>query len=368
MTYIIISIPVILYVFVWTYFIFGFVHKKANKKNNKLKELSISIIIPFRNEIKRIAPLLACIDQLDSSNCQLKIVFIDDHSDDDGVEYLISWKRKTNKSVQIIQLENSDQFGKKTAIKKGIDQSSNDWILTLDADSLISKSFLQEFIKEIRTKKEVYLLPVMEKTNGFILSVIESYMLSIITYASARNGNPLLANGTGLIFRRSLFLNINPYEGNYHIASGDDLFLLEKILNKIPGTIQPLKNKKLIIRTDSPESYTHMLRRSCRWVGKMSQSNLKKTKAIGLMVLLCNLSLILILIFQILDNNFKIIWVILALKFFIDMLLFSLAIKNYRDIQLILKAPIVFLFYPIHLIFVIGKLLFNDQVWKGRKI
>ena len=71
--------------------------------------------------------------------------------------------------------------------------------------------------------------------------------------------------------------------------------LLEKILNKIPGTIQPLKNKKLIIRTDSPESYTHMLRRSCRWVCKMSQSNLKKTKAIGLMVLLCNLSLILIL-------------------------------------------------------------------------
>ena len=209
------------------------------------------------------------------------------------------------------------------------------------------------------------MLPVLEKPNGFLLSIIESYMLSIIAFASANNKKPLLANGTGMIFKRSLFLKLDPYKENYHIASGDDLFLLEKI-NK--ENLIPISNKKLIVYTDSPTSYKKMIKRSCRWAGKMSQSNLNFTKVVGLIVLICNLCIILTFTYLIMGQNINFLLGILAIKFFIDLLLFALATKYYGSGQLILLTPIVFLFYPLHLVCVIINLFFSKNIWKGRKI
>ena len=368
MIYLIILIPLLLYACIWTYFILGCMKKPISSYEEIGNDLRLSIVIPFRNERDRIGPLLSCLDQLNTSGFELNIFFIDDHSEDGGKEFLNLWKKETNKCVQIIELEKSIEFGKKRAIKRGVDQSNDDWIFILDADSTISIDFLQEFKKEIIYNKDVYLLPVVEESSGFLLSVVESYMLSIISFASANNNQPILSNGTGMIIKRSLFLQLDPYEGNYHIASGDDLFLLEKIKKEVPYRLHPLRKKKLIVHTASPKTYSKMLNRSIRWAGKMNRSNLHFTKVVGLIVILCNYSILLTFVFQLYENTFKVITGIIALKFFFDLILFLIAVNFYGSRKLIIKTPIVFLLYPLHLLFVMINLMIRRKVWKGRKI
>ena len=63
--------------------------KSSNRKVNIVaKSISVTIIIPFRNEILRWNKLLRCLEFLDNSSCELKILFIDDHSNDGGAEHL----------------------------------------------------------------------------------------------------------------------------------------------------------------------------------------------------------------------------------------------------------------------------------------
>ena len=49
-------------------------------------------------------------------------------------------------------------------------------------------------------------------------------------------------------------------------------------------------------------------------------------------------------------------------------MLFIIAVNFYGSIKLIIKTPIVFLLYPLHLMFVMINLMIRRKVWKGRKI
>ncbi len=368
MSFFFLALPIIFYVIIWSWIIVGFLKKTSKKVNIQNNIFSISIIVPFRNEEKRMNPLLMCLQQLNDTNCELSILFIDDNSDDNGVQFLKTWIKKTSKKVKLLSLNKLNEKGKKRAIQKGVELSNSDWILTLDADSVVKKNFLQHLINEINQDNEFYLLPVIEKSNGFFLSVIESYMLSIITYASARNGHALLANGTGLLFKRELYLNVNPYKDNFNIPSGDDLFFLEKVLCVSTISPQALKNEEVVVFTESPKSYLKMIERAMRWSGKMSRVKLNMTKVVGTTVILSNISLLIMIFLLIFDDNYPTLLFILGLKFIFDVLLLNLGFYNYGGYKLVLITPFVFILYPIHLIIVAIALIYGKKKWKGRRI
>ena len=73
-------------------------------------------------------------------------------------------------------------------------------------------------------------------------------------------------------------------------------------------------------------------------------------------------------IIAVFDNNFIFLFIILALKFFVDLLLLFLAIGVFGGINLIFKAPLVLVIYPFHLLIVLMYQLFCNSTWKGRKI
>ena len=44
--------------------------------------------------------------------------------------------------------------------------------------------------------------------------------------------NPFLCNGANMAYKKELFTNLHGFEGNNNLASGDDIFLLEKATKK----------------------------------------------------------------------------------------------------------------------------------------
>ena len=342
--------------------------KTSNRKVKSLaKELSITIVIPFRNEVSRWDKLLRSLESLDDSSCELKIIFVNDHSNDGGDERLKEWILSVEKDISLLYLSKST-FGKKHAINLGISNAESDWIFTLDADSYISTNFLKSFIKEMEESILLYLLPVIENDEGFFLSKIESRILFNINYSSIGFHWPLLANGAGMIFKKETYLNLNPYSDNYDLHSGDDLFFLEKLLPLHRYNIKAMKNEDLMVSTAPAKNYKEMLSRAVRWSGKMKRVGLKRTLFVGLVVFLCNTSLFAILFFHLYNSYITSLLALIFLKFILDLGLFFLINFNPIKLKMIINVFITFIFYPFHLLIVLSYSIFSRSKWKGRTI
>ncbi|MDG2369032.1 MAG: glycosyltransferase [Flavobacteriales bacterium] len=360
-------IPFAIYICSFIFLLIGF--WRSSKKIAKLdsKPISISIIIPFRNEMLRWDKLLKSLEILQTGSCEVKIFFIDDHSDDGGFAHLAKWKESVNKNITLLSLD-TNLIGKKEAINLGISNADTDWIFTLDADSYISDNFLQNFIIQMDDNSLVYLLPVVENDNGFFMSKIESNVLFNINYSAVCFNRPLLANGAGMIFRKEIFLKLNPYHDNLDVFSGDDLFFLEKLMPIYRFQIRALKRNELIVFTTPPKSYYEMLCRSVRWSGKMKLVNLFQTKFIGLTVFFCNISLIPITFFHLYNTHITALIAILSLKLILDLGLLFINHYNAINLSLIMNVFFTFIFYPFHLLIVFSYSIFNRAKWKGRAI
>ena len=108
MSYILI-ISISLYISIFGYLLLNYDRKTKEKKDKSELNL-ISVLIPFRNEAKRINTILNSIkNHRTDKNIIIEYIFIDDHSSDDSVE-IISKTLGNFDNFKILKL--SDTWGK----------------------------------------------------------------------------------------------------------------------------------------------------------------------------------------------------------------------------------------------------------------
>lgn len=234
--------------------------KRADKKKISLSE--VTVIIPFRNEEKRIVNLLKSITK--STEKPKDILFVNDHSEDDG-ENTIKQLLK-NIPHQIIQL-NKGESGKKAAIKKGIENTKSEYILTIDADV----SFGEMYFKNIKTicENDLCILPVDIQSNGiykiFTLDVLLANSLNISANSFFR---PIMASGANLLFKKHSYLKYEDISQHLHIRSGDDIYLLKKF-NDQNINVDIYTNSNLKVYTKEGSRISEIINQRSRWLSKM---------------------------------------------------------------------------------------------------
>lgn len=130
--------------------IFSFIRGvREIKKNTHLKIISdsqfcpkISIIVPARNEEKRILPLLESIASQNYKNFEL--IVVDDNSDDKTSDVVTSYKEKIP-ALKVVRSENKEGWcGKNAAIVRGFSEVDKDteWLLFIDADCELKNNAL----------------------------------------------------------------------------------------------------------------------------------------------------------------------------------------------------------------------------------
>ncbi len=94
--------------------------------------MSISVVIPIHNEEENI-PLMH--EQLDAvfsqSNREYELIFVDDGSTDTSIEALMEL---TVKDPHVVVVEFRRNYGQTAAMQAGIDEATNDVIITMDGD------------------------------------------------------------------------------------------------------------------------------------------------------------------------------------------------------------------------------------------
>src|SRR6185295_2213731 len=199
----------------------------------------ISVIIACRNESANIEACIGSLSQLQYPVEQFEVIFVDDHSTDDTSAKIKSGiKSFSNFSLTTADVEAQ---GKKRALQKGIADARHACIVTTDADCQVPADWLSYFSLFLENQKTQLILGGVriEKNHSLFGRLQRMEFSSLIGFAASALGwgRAALGNGANIGFRKSAFAEVNGYDGNLHIASGDDEFLIRKISSKFPGGI-----------------------------------------------------------------------------------------------------------------------------------
>ncbi|WP_264548837.1 glycosyltransferase family 2 protein [Flavobacterium sp. N2820] len=343
--------------------IYGFNRMKRFSKTEFTPKTSFSIVVPFRNEKENLPNLLHSISLLNYPKDLMEVILVDDDSEEVfSVQYSVF-------SLKVIKNERKSNSPKKDAIETAIQIAKNDWIITTDADCLVQKDWLtiyDQYIQENEVDMIASGVCYLPK-NGFISAFQNLDFLSLqgATIGSFGIGKPFMCNGANFAYSKHFFKELNGFQGNDSIASGDDVFLLQKAILVAQKKVGFLLAKESIVATKSVETWFELFQQRVRWASKSTGYSSVYGKMLALVVLVGNLAWIvtfLFWLFQLINPNIFVLFI--ASKFLIDfILLYKTANFFESKLQYVLASSLL---YPFFSVSVAVYSLFGDYSWKGR--
>lgn len=343
--------------------IYGFNRMKRFSKKELTPKTSFTIVVPFRNEKKNLPNLLRSISLLNYPKELVEVILVDDDSDDEFRIQNLEFR------IQIVKNVRKSNSPKKDAIETAIQIAKNDWIITTDADCLVQKNWLTTFDQYIQ-ENEVEMVAsgvCYVPKSGFLSAFQNLDFLSLqgATIGSFGINQPFMCNGANFAYSKQFFKELNGFQGNNSIASGDDVFLLQKAVSVAPKKVGFLLAKESIIATKPVETWSDLFQQRVRWASKSTGYSSIYGKLLALVVFGGNLVWILsflLWLVGLLDQNIFMLFV--ALKFLIDFILIYKTVNFFESkLQYILASSLL---YPFFSVSVAVYSLFGKYSWKGR--
>lgn len=344
---------------------------------NFIPATTFSIIIPARNEEDHIGHCLDSIFQQQYPSHLFEVIVVDDHSTD-NTSAVVQTYIQQHPNIQLIQLIDEIDGSllnayKKKAISIAITKSTKDWIVTTDADCVISNEWLPSYAAYIQEKNPVFVAaPVSFINTGSFVSVfqcLDFISLQGITAASVSAGFHSMCNGANLAYSKEAFNAVNGFTGIDSIASGDDMLLMHKINKAYKGRIGLLFSQKAIVQTHPMPNWKSFFNQRIRWASKADKFQDKRIIAVLSLVYLFNIILLVLPFAAIMYPELLTVWIVFAGSKTLCELLFMLpAARFFNQVHLLVWFPLmqlVHLFYTVSAGF-LGK--FGTYHWKGRVV
>jgi cellulose synthase/poly-beta-1,6-N-acetylglucosamine synthase-like glycosyltransferase len=333
----------------------------------------ISVIIPARNEEHNIARCIHSLLLQHYPRKLLEIIVVDDHSTDNTAAIVRQFEGAGVRLVSLSEahLPHTAAF-KKMAIQAGIDAASGSLIVTTDADCTADPGWIKTIAAYHRATGAVFIVaPVKIKPGRRVLSVFQSIDFAIlqgITAAGVHTGFHRMCNGADLAYEKEAFIAVNGFEGIDHIASGDDMLLMEKIAARYPGRIAYLNSADAIVETLPAATWYEFFNQRIRWASKAGRYKDKRMIWVLLLVYILNLCMAILLAGGLFNIHWLLFFLVLAFyKCMIEWRFVKDVLQYFRLRQLMLWFP---LFQPLHIIYTVlsGFLgIFGGYTWKERK-
>jgi cellulose synthase/poly-beta-1,6-N-acetylglucosamine synthase-like glycosyltransferase len=346
---------------------------QMNKKSNSDSKKTLSLIIPVRNEALNIIALLKDLEAQTLDKSQFEVIIANDNSDDDTAGLVENYRNQSTLNIQLIHLDADSIFKspKKKAISTCIKLAKGDIIVTTDGDCRVNRNWLSEIQHHFNTHDAVFLsAPVSflasQKTNLVSqlwnqMQEIEFVSLIVSGACSIKMNQPNMCSGANIAYLKSAFEQVNGFEGNEHIASGDDEFLMHKMAKEFPQKISYLKSQKAIVETAALPNVKSFFNQRKRWASKWTHYKTLSPKLLAFFIFSTNLGLI----YALFTGNQHIALLKLIPEFFF----LSTSLVFFGKTKLIFIVPLLQLIYPFYVVlFGLVSLKRNTYVWKDRQL
>ncbi|MBL3655635.1 glycosyltransferase [Fulvivirga sediminis] len=343
---------------------------KIKQDYKKQSVVKFSVIIPFRNEAKRLQGLLHSFKNLNYNKDHFEIIFINDHSTDSSVSVVADFAKSS--ALNVSQYNLQEEHGKKAAIRLGISNSSYDYIITTDADCSFEPGWLQSYAQQYVITGDVLVFgPVTfynESTFFEKLQTIEFASLIGTGAASLQLKKPNMCNGANFSFKKEAFYQVGGYEGNEQLASGDDEFLMHKIYNFYEGGVSFNKDQDAIVKTLPLRGWREFYHQRKRWASKWKKYTRFSTILTALFVAAANLA-VLIGVALVIINFEGYSWLLfpLLLKVFLEGLFIGRVMFFFKKSFNVFHFIVLELSYPVYALFFGIAANFGTYIWKDRR-
>ena len=326
----------------------------------------ISIVIAARNEGKNIENLLRDLTAIAYPQDQFEVIIVNDHSQDETRKTIEEGMRHYPWMRQLELPEG--HAGKKEALLMGIQAARFKIIATTDADCHFSKNWLyciSQYFGDDDCKMVVGAVKYVPGRSLFSrLQVSELISLAGSTAAAIGLGHPVMCNGANLAFRKTVFDEVGGYEGNMQIASGDDEFLMRKIVKRYPSGIRFLNYFEAAVSTLPQLSLRDFFYQRIRWAGKWKHNTDPVTRLLAFFIFISQVAFIGIGLQNMLQENSGL--VLILLKLFLEgVYLFWVGrfLKCRFDVPAFLILQIL---YPLYTISIAALSFGHSFQWKNR--
>lgn len=364
-----------MYIVCLSYYRQGWKQLKTFSSTTSTHDTKVSIIIPARNEVLRITPLLDSLAKINYPSHLLEIIIVDDFSTDNTAEIVSQYP-----FVRLIKLQDHISQPliayKKKALEVGIANSTGEIIVTTDADCVVPELWIKTltaFYKQHQPEMVVMPVTYTQPKNFFErFQSLDFLSLQAITAAAIKLKLHPLCNGANLSFTRKAFDAVNGYKGIDNIASGDDILLLQKINQAFTNGVAYLKSEDVIVKTLPSANVREFLNQRIRWASKSTAYTGFFMYTIMLIVYCTNLMLLLFPIIAITSGSilmYGTLWILLLIiKAFFEMWLITPVAKFFGSISLVTYfIPM----QPFHILYTVisgGLGLTGGYTWKDRKV
>jgi cellulose synthase/poly-beta-1,6-N-acetylglucosamine synthase-like glycosyltransferase len=363
---IIFSVILLIYLITIGCLIFGFTKINSFEYLGLTPKTSFTIIVPFRNEAGNLPILLESFSKLNYPTDLFEVILVDDES-----EEVFSIQSELMFSVQIIKNIRVSNSPKKDAITTAMQIVKTNWIITTDADCVVHKNWLLSLDNYIQLHHVSMIAGAVTYNceDSFLhhFQQLDLASLQGATIGSFGIKKGFMCNGANFAYTKSFFQMLNGFDGNSTIASGDDVFLLQKALAKYPEKVAYLKSKNTIVTTKPVNSWKSLFYQRVRWASKTTSYQSVFGKRLGLLVFMGNFGLVCcfgLTLFGLL--SFPNLGLYFLIKFGIDTALIEQTnrfLTKHKIRYLLLSS----LWYPFFSTAVALYCLFGKYEWKGRR-
>lgn len=344
--------------------IYGFTKVNSFDYLGLKPKTKFSIVVPFRNEAENLPNLLDSFSKLNYPNDLFEVILVDDCSSEEFKVQSLKFK------VSVIKNIRTSNSPKKDAITTAIQSRNNDWIITTDADCVVNKNWLLAIDNYIQLHKVLMIAGAVsyECEDSFLhhFQQLDLASLQGATIGSFGLKKGFMCNGANFAYTKSFFQELNGFEGNDTIASGDDVFLLQKAIAHFPEKVHYLKSQDTIVITKPMNDWKSLFYQRVRWASKTGSYQSGFGKGLGLVVFGGNLGFLFI-IYNLLfwEGDFYLLVFLLLAKLIVDFFLIhktNVFLKNKTHFYLISS-----LLYPFFSVSVALYSLAGKYEWKGRR-
>lgn len=322
----------------------------------------LTVIIPFRNEEKRIQKILSSIRA--SHELPKEFIFVDDHSTDSGPE-LIALKM-LGFPFRIISLPVGIE-GKKKAIREAIRQTESKYILSLDADI----EFLPTYFTNLQNLQEadLYILPAILKAEKALhyLYEVDLILINAVNCGISGLKRPIMASGANMLYKRKSFNEFDRFDQHSHMPSGDDIYLLKDFRNA-GADIRLISDTAYAIHTETPQSFKEFIHQRLRWIAKTGDVNDSLSTTFAFVQILFTALYVGIVSFLIVGCKWRVLGAFYLVKTVLDMLLFLPFFNRIKRMRSWLLISIYEILFPLYSLVILVMMYTFKPTWKGRKL
>ncbi|MFK7952824.1 MAG: glycosyltransferase [Ekhidna sp.] len=329
-----------------------------------------SIIIPVRNEAKNIINLLAYLEVQSFPISNFEVIVVNDFSED-GTEYsVLEYINQSTLNLKLLNLTDSKKQGKKHALTLGVKEARHPFVVTTDADCIIPKDWLFSFNETVDAETNMVAGPVGIIGDGIFARFQRAEFAGLIGFGAVTisRDSPAMCSGANLGFRKQVFEEVRGYEDNLFTPSGDDEFMLHSVMNKYPGSVKFLKDKRAVVETPAQSNWANLRNQRTRWTSKWKHNRNRGIQALAILFFLDYF------LFYMMVTGLVMGWMLpsivigfVTVRFLADYIYLN-SVNRFLGGQSIFLAVLFLQFlYPAHVLLMGVSSIFGKYTWKGRK-